>query len=68
MHNVKHEIVGDKLIIEIELNPSALAAAPMSSTGKTRLLASTAGTVALPPLPACEGKAASFSVNVMVKV
>lgn len=65
MHNVKHEVIGDKLVIEIELNHGALASAPLSSTGKTRLLASTSGTVALPPI---ENHPASFSINVMVKV
>lgn len=65
MHNVKHTLANDKLVIEIELNHGALASAPLSSTGKTKLLASTGGSVALPML--IEGKQASFSINVMVK-
>lgn len=66
MHNVKHTLDANnhKLVIEIDLSADAITSAPMSSTGKTKLVASTSGSIPLPPV---EGKPVSFSVNVMVK-
>jgi hypothetical protein len=64
MHNVSHQITGNKLTIEVDLTPATMSAAPMSSTGKTKLVASTSGAVSLPPV---EGKPVSFSLNVMCK-
>jgi hypothetical protein len=43
MHNVRMNVKGKTLIIEVDL--SQPNAAPRSKTGKTRLLASTAGAV-----------------------
>jgi len=64
MHNVNHTITGDKLVITIDLASNVIATAPMSSTGKTRLVASTSGAIPLPPV---QGKTVSFSLNVMAK-
>lgn len=63
MHNVTHEIVGDKLVITIDLSKAAIDAAPPSSTGKTHLVAATGA--ALPV--ACKHAAVTFSMNVMAK-
>jgi hypothetical protein len=41
------KVQGDKLIIEIDVSPAALKAAPLSKTGKSRLVASTGGFVAV---------------------
>lgn len=43
MHNVKMNCNGTKLVIEVDLSDPQNA--PLSSTGKTRLLASTGGAV-----------------------
>lgn len=64
MHNVKHSITGNELVIVVDLTPATIASAPFSSTGKTRLVASTSGTIPLPPV---DGKPVSFSINVMSK-
>lgn len=64
MHNTQFEVTGDTLVIRIDLSAAAMAAAPASSTGKTRLLASTSGTC---PVANVAGKPVSFSLNVMVK-
>lgn len=65
MHNVNYKVTGDKLIIEIDLSKRAVEAAVPSSTGKTRLLASTG---AATPLPApVGGKHCTFAINVMLK-
>lgn len=64
MHNVSHAVENGKLIITVDLSADAIGKAPFSSTGKTKLVGSTGGSVALPPV---EGKPVSFSVNVMAK-
>ena len=64
MHNVQHEIKGDKLIITVDGSEHAIAAAPPSSSGKTNLVASTGGSISV---PSPSGAALSFSVNVMAK-
>ena len=43
MRNVLHEIKGDKLIITVDISQKSLKQATVSSTGKTRLIASTQG-------------------------
>ncbi len=43
MSNVKGEMKGDLLILTIDCSEKAKEAAPMSSTNKTRTLASTLG-------------------------
>lgn len=62
MHNVNHKVDGDKLVIEIDISEASQIAAPLSSTGKTKLVASSGGTVWI---PSPNGRAASFSLNVM---
>jgi len=37
------ELQGDKLIITVDVSKAALAAAPMSKTGKSKLVATTGG-------------------------
>lgn len=64
MHNVSHRVDNGKLVIEIDVSPTALKNAPASSTGKTKLVASTSGSVAI---PAPNGAPMSFSLNVMTK-
>jgi hypothetical protein len=41
--NVDYKVNGTKLLIEVDLSKKALDAAPPSSTGKTRLVGTTAG-------------------------
>lgn len=63
-HNVTHRVVNNTLIVEIDISPKALAAAPPSKTGKTDLVGTTGGTVKI------EGKHSrelSFAINVMAK-
>jgi hypothetical protein len=59
MHNVTFDTTTtpNKLIITVDISPATIRSAPPSSTGKTRLVASTAGA----------GSALSFSLNVMAK-
>lgn len=64
MHNVTHTIHEGKLLIQVDLSSTSLAGAPASASGKTKLVASTSGSIALPPV---EGRPVSFSLNVMVK-
>jgi hypothetical protein len=64
MHNVTHKMQGSKLIIEVDLSKQNIDAAPPSSTGKTRLVASTGGPV---ELPAVNGRVIKFALNVTTK-
>lgn len=59
MHNVVSKVVGDKLMLEIDISPAAIAAAPSSKTGTTKLLASRSA-----PLEFMDG--ARLSINVMI--
>lgn len=43
MDNISVKMNGSMLVIEIDTSPAAVKAAKLSSTGKTRLLASTRG-------------------------
>jgi hypothetical protein len=63
MHNVTHKVTGDKLVIEIDLSKKALGEAHPSKSGKTLLIATSGGALAV-PFP---GKTISFSLNVMMK-
>jgi hypothetical protein len=63
MHNVSYEVVKDKLIITVDMSASAVANAPRSASGKSHLLASSSGFIAVPSKHA----AISFSVNVTAK-
>jgi hypothetical protein len=64
MHNVSHEVKGDKLIITVDIGPQAINAAPPSSTGKSYLVGTTGGTVSVPTK---HTTALSFAINVMAK-
>ena len=64
MHNVEHKMVGTNLVITIDLSPKTVAAAPLSSTGKTKLVATTGGALAV---PSPNGHAVTFALNVMAK-
>jgi hypothetical protein len=63
VHNVSHEIKGDKLIITIDVGPQAIKAAPPSSSGKTMLVGTTGGAVAVD----VRGASVTFAINVMAK-
>jgi len=43
MKNVSAKVVGDKLVIEIDISKAALDAAEASKSGKTHIVASTGG-------------------------
>jgi hypothetical protein len=53
---------GDVLVIRVPLDKKALAAAQPSATGKTKLVASSHGTVAVGP----EGAGVKLAINVMI--
>lgn len=40
MSNIAYEVAGDKLIITVDISQGTLAKSPLSSTGKSRLVAS----------------------------
>jgi hypothetical protein len=64
MHNVTHKVEGDKLIITVDVGAGACAAAPSSSTGKTKLVGTTGGQL---PITSPKGWAVGFALNVMAK-
>jgi hypothetical protein len=64
VHNVTHEIKGDSLIITVQIGSEACVAAPPSSSGKTMLVATTGGQVAV---QGPKGWALGFALNVMGK-
>lgn len=64
-NGIKTSVKGNKLIIEIDMSPRAVAAAPLSSTGKTRLLATTGGAL---PIEGCPIANAKLALNVMIPV
>lgn len=47
-NNVKTEIRGSQLIITIDISQNQVTNAPLSSTGKSRLVASSAGFMRVP--------------------
>lgn len=59
--NVSVRRVGTKIVIEVDASREKIEAAPFSSTGKTRLLASSAGTMPVEGMPGV-----SVAVNVML--
>ena len=62
MTNVEMKVEGDTLVIRVALTKAAIKAAQISQTGKTRLLASTHGAIAV-------GQAdvgAKVALNVMI--
>ncbi len=56
------EMEGDVLIIRVPLDKKALAAAQPSSTGKTKLIASSHGPIAVGP----ESAGIKFALNVTI--
>jgi hypothetical protein len=64
LHNIEWTIKANKLVITMDISEATLSAAPASSTGKTKLAATTAGALSLPPQ---HGKALSIAVNLMTK-
>ena len=64
MHNVTHEVKGDKLIITVDVGAGACAAAPPSSTGKTQMVGTTGGQM---PIVSPKGWTVGFALNVMAK-
>lgn len=63
VHNVSHEIKGDKLIITVDVGAQALKAAPPSSSGKTMLVGTTGGALPVD----LKGQSVTFALNVMAK-
>jgi hypothetical protein len=64
MHNVSHKVVGDKLIIEVDISSKALSDAPPSKTGKTALVGTTGGAIGVSNK---SGGNVTFALNVMTK-
>jgi ATP-dependent protease Clp ATPase subunit len=63
VHNVTHEVRGDKLVVTIDISQSSINAAPPSSSGKTHLVATTGGAVSVP----CKYAGPTYAINVMAK-
>lgn len=63
-HNIDWKVLNDKLVITIDIGKAALAKAPPSATGKTRLVASTGQAVLIPGSAASELK---LQINLMAK-
>jgi riboflavin synthase alpha subunit len=59
MTNVKAYIDGDKLHIEVDVSAAVIKAAPPSKSGKTKVVATTSGFVAM--------NGVSFGLNVVTK-
>lgn len=60
MHNVSHEVKGDKLLITVDISAATVSAAPRSASGKTKLVGSTGGAVSI------QG-GLTYSLNIMAK-
>lgn len=60
MYNIVQKVNGTTLVLEIDISPKSLKAAPPSSTGKTNLVASTQGKQDLTG-------GISYALNVMVR-
>jgi hypothetical protein len=64
MHNIEAKITGDKLVITIDVSKKMVDEAPSSASGKTFLVATTAGAMAL---EAKHCKALNLAINLMAK-
>ena len=64
MTNVKTEIKGHTLTITVDLSPASIKDAKPSASGKTRLLASTAGSL---PIAVPGVTSAGLQLNLMIK-
>lgn len=60
-HNIQVEKKGDKLVIIVDVSKDKLANAPLSSTGKSRLVASSGGWQSV------DGNGLAYSLNVNTK-
>ena len=60
MHNIQAKIEGAVLVIRVAVDGATLAAAPMSKSGKSRLVASSGGFLAVDGVP---GLASSLNVS-----
>ena len=63
MHNVSTVVNGNKLVITIDISKETIKQAPPSSTGRTKLVASTAGAMPI----ANTGASLSLALNLMAK-
>ena len=66
MHNVTTEVKGDKLIVTMDMSKAAREGAPMSASGKTKLVATTGAATGI-PLPAGSTGSLTFACNLMFK-
>ena len=61
MNNVHTEIKGTKLVITVDISEKAIKDAPMSASGKNKLIASTSG------MQQVNGSAVRLGLNVIAK-
>ncbi len=64
MFNIEYKVTGSKLVIEVDMSKQAIDRAPPSTTGKTRLVASTRG---YQPLQTTSGQKLAMALTVTVK-
>ena len=64
MKNVKTEVKGTTLIVTIDLSPAAIKEAKPSASGKTRLLATSGGSL---PVSVPGVASAGLQLNLMIK-
>ena len=64
MHNVTHEVKGDRLIITVDVSAGACTTAKPTSTGKNQLVATTGGQCSI---TSPKGWSIGFALNVMGK-
>jgi hypothetical protein len=62
--NIQSKIDGDTLTVTVDLSRTAIETAPLSSSGKTRLVATTHGALLLEQV---HGRQLLLSLNVMAK-
>ena len=66
MRNVSTEVKGDKLIVTMDIGKAALQGAPPSASGKTKLVATTGGALAI-SMPNGSAGSLSLAINLMLK-
>ena len=64
MHNITYKVEGDKLVIALDISKKTIATAPPSSTGKTLLVATTAGAI---PIAVANDAGLTLALNLMAK-
>ncbi len=60
-HNVQTEVKGNKMVITVDISPPMLSKAPMSSSNKNKLVASSGGYLPI------DGSDFKISLNVITK-